>query len=183
MKPLHIWSCSSPIRATREMCSGRADTASLPSRDNIDSIGTRGRHLWDAIYEPHSVKLLHKLSDAHPDLPVHILNSHYGPLLSDPSTTAPPGHAKVGRVLTSVVAMACLRAQQGVTPQLTSHVFGLKKSLLEGGGAEGEAELRGQEWLTSDEGVTWVIESTDEISRVVGQGRTTFAAPMGRAKL
>lgn len=79
--------------------------------------------------------------------------------------------------------MACLRAQQGVTPQLTSHVFGLKKSLLEGGGADGETELRGQEWLTSDEGVTWVIESTDEISRVVGQGRTTFAAPMEKAKL
>jgi hypothetical protein len=139
--------------------------------------------LWDAIYEPHSVKLLNKLSDAHPDLPVHILNSHYGPLLSDPFNIAPAGHFKVGRVLTSVVAMACLRAQQGVTPQLTSHVFGLKKSLLEGGGAEGEASLRGEEWLTSDDGVTWVLESTDEISSVVGRGRTTFAGMMEKAKL
>lgn len=119
-----------------------------------------------------------KLGEAHPDLPVHILNSHYGPALSDPLDTFPSGHFKVGRILTSVVAMACLRAQQGVAPQLTSHVFGLKKALLEGGGADGEAPLKGQEWLTSDEGVQWILESTDDISGVVSEGRTTFAGPI-----
>ncbi len=154
-----------------------------PTSSNIDSIASRGQSLWDAIYQPHAVKLLHKLADSHPDLPVHILNSHYGALLSDPFNTAPEGHFKIGRVLTSVVAMACLRAQRGVGPQLTSHVFGLKKSLLEGGGAESEAELQGQDWLTSDEGVEWVLNSVDEVSAVVGKGKTTFAGPMEKARL
>jgi hypothetical protein len=149
----------------------------------VDTILSRGRSLWDAIYEPHSVKLLNKLAASHPDLPVHILNSHYGALLSDPFNTAPEGHFKIGRVLTSVVAMACLRAQQGVGPQLTSHVFGLKKSLLEGGGAEGEVELKGQDWLTSDEGVEWVLNSVDEVATVVAKGQTTFAGPMEKARL
>ncbi len=140
--------------------------------------------MWDAIYEPHSVKLLAKLAESHPDLPIHILNSHYGALLSDPFQTAPSGHFKVGRVLTSVVAMACLRAQQGVGPQVTSHVFGLKKALLDGGGSDGESALQGQDWLTSDEGVEWILQSVDEVSAVVGQGRTTFAGPTPeRAKL
>jgi len=152
----------------------------MPTPDNLATTSTRGRALWDSVYEPHSTKLLSKLSAAHPDLPTHILQSHYGPLLSDPFRTAPPGHFKAGRVLTSLVAIACLRAQQGVGPQVTSHVFGLKKALLEGGGAEGEEPVKGQEWLTSDEGVTWVISSTDDISRVVGEGRTTFGGGMKR---
>ncbi len=63
---------------------------------------------------------------------------------------------------------------------MTSHVFGLKKALLEGGGAEGEQELKGQDWLTSDEGVEWVVGSTDEVSMVVGGGRATFAGGMKR---
>ncbi|OCF42832.1 hypothetical protein I317_03309 [Kwoniella heveanensis CBS 569] len=155
-----------------------------PTPDNVEATLARGNGLWDAIYEPHSAKLLSKLSDAHPDLPVHILASHYSLLLSDPFGTSPPGGYKIGRVLTSVVAMACLRAQQGVAPQLTSHVFGLKKSLLEGGGAEGEQPVQGQEWLTSDDGVQWILESTDDISAVIGEGRSTFAGPTGvKAKL
>jgi hypothetical protein len=94
---------------------------------------------------------------------VHILNSHYGPLLSDPAGPAEVGNAKVGRVLTSLIAIAALRAQTGVGPQVTSHVFGLKKALLEGGGGDGR-ELQGQEWLTSDDGVEWVIESVDDLA-------------------
>ncbi len=154
----------------------------------MDEITRRGRYLWDAIYEPHSAKLISKLSDSHPDLPIHILNSHYGALLSDPkaldqATDGSNGHFKIGRVLTSVVAIACLRAQRGVGPQVTSHVFGLKKALLEGGGADGEMDLQGQDWLTSDEGVTWLLESVDEISEVVAKGQTTFAgAPGGVVK-
>lgn len=159
-------------------------TRSEYSTTNIDASNARGRGLWDAIYEPHSTKLLQKLSDAHPDLPIHILTSHYSNLLSDPFGSSPTGGAKVGRVLTSVVAMACLRAQTGVSPQLTSHVFGLKKALLEGGGADGETALPGQEWLTSDKGVEWILESTDAISELVGEGQVSFASPMRRdAKL
>lgn len=153
---------------------------------NLESVSNAGRELWNGIYSPHHDKLLSKLSSAHPDLPVHILHSHYSHLLSDPLALSqyPAGHHKIGRVLTSVVAMACLRAQQGVAPQLTSHVFGLKKALLDGGGGEGEkGQVKGEEWLTSDEGVEWVLDSTDKISEVVA-GRTSFAGPVGeRAKL
>lgn len=120
--------------------------------------------MWDGIYEPHSKKLIAKLTASHPDLAVHILNSHYGPLLSDPAPQ--PGIYQLGRVLTSVVALTTLRAQTGVGPQVTSHVFGLKKSILEGGGGNGDV-LKGQEWLTSDEGVTWVIESVDDVAKAV----------------
>lgn len=164
-----------------------------PTPEDLPATLKRGKALWDAIYEPHSAKLLAKLAESHPDLPVHILTSHYGPLFSDPASwgvdglAIPRGHAKIGRVLTSIVAIACLRAQRGVGPQLTSHVFGLKKAALEGGGAEGEAEVRGQEWLTSDDGVRWVIESVDELAQEVAAGKTTFAGEPGgsavRAKL
>lgn len=150
----------------------------------LEPISHKGRDLWGGIYSPHHVKLLAKLGEAHPDLPVHILHSHYSHLLSDPLATFPESHHKIGRVLTSVVAIACLRAQQGVAPQLTSHVFGLKKALLEGGGGEGEKGMvKGEEWLTDDKGVEWVLDSTDKISEVVA-GRTSFAGPVGdRAKL
>lgn len=67
---------------------------------------------------------------------------------------------------------------------MTSHVFGLKKALLEGGGGDGEEALMGQEWLTGDEGVQWVIESTDEVGRVVRDGKMGEVGGMGRqAKL
>jgi hypothetical protein len=157
-----------------------------PTENNVNATQIKGRSLWDAIYEPHSAKLLSKLGQSHPDLPVHILSSHYGPLFSDPIDEFPEGHFKVGRVLTSVVAIACLRAQQGVGPQLTSHVFGLKKSNLEGGGAEREVVLGGQDWLTSDEGVRWALESVDGLAQVVvGRGKSSFAGAPGepRAKL
>lgn len=51
-------------------------------------------------------------------------------MLADPSPTVGAGSAKVGRVLTSVVAIACLRAQQGVTPQV-SLVFILEVSVVD----------------------------------------------------
>ena len=144
----------------------------------------RGRTLWDDIYEPHSKKLLSKLGESHPDLPVHILSSHYSHLLSDPFETQPSGGYKIGRVLTSVIAMTCLRAQRGVGPQVTSHVFGLKKALLPDGAGKGEQAVEGQEWLASDEGVRWVLESTDEISELIANGQTSFAGgPAREAKL
>ncbi|KAK8843937.1 hypothetical protein IAR55_006729 [Kwoniella newhampshirensis] len=138
---------------------------------NVTEINTRGRALWDSIYQPHHEKLISKLDQSHPDLPVYILAAHYGPLLSDPSSLPSP---QIGRVLTSVVAITCLRAQRGVGPQVTSHVFGLRKA-----GAEQDAmqKLQGGEWLCSDEGAQWVLESTDKVSEVVAGGKTTFAGP------
>jgi hypothetical protein len=138
-------------------------------------VGARALGLWNSVYDPHSAKLLEKLSASHPDLPVHILSSHYGALLSDPSATVGAGSAKVGRVLTSVVAIACLRAQQGVTPQVTSHIFGLRKSLEEGSGAQGEDHVEGQEFLVSDEGSLWALGEVDRIVQFVNGGEASFA--------
>ncbi|CEQ40681.1 SPOSA6832_02322, partial [Sporobolomyces salmonicolor] len=147
----------------------------------VPSVLASATALWTSIYAPHDQKLLAKLAQSHPDLPVHILTSHYGPLLADPFVAAPVGHAKLGRILTSVVAIACLRAQGGVGPQVTSHVFGLRKALEPGSGAhEEEDRVDGAEWLTSDEGCAWVIEQVDRIVEVVAAGRSTFAT---RAKL
>ena len=164
-----------------------SQTTNCPAADrrNLDAANiaptlSRGQALWDDIYEPHSAKLLGKLSDSHPDLPVHILSSHYSALLSDPFDSSPAGGYKVGRVLTSLIAMSCLRAQRGVGPQVTSHVFGLKKALLPGAPGTREEEVQGQEWLCSDEGVKWALESVDEISDVIAGGETSFAGPSSR---
>lgn len=149
---------------------------------NLEPISELGRRLWDGIYSPHHDKLLGKLGDAHPDLPVHILHSHYSHLLADPSSSSASSSdastsgpiLPIGRVLTSVVAMTCLRAQQGAAPQLTSHIFGLKK-------APHSREVPGEGWLTSDQGVEWVLDSTDKLSEVVA-GRTSFAGPVLQAE-
>lgn len=67
--------------------------------------------------------------------------------------------------MSSVVGSACLRAEGGVGPQLTSHVFGLLKGReSEGQGYETSDEDR---WLASDEGTEWVITTVDSILDVV----------------
>ncbi|GAA5974973.1 hypothetical protein JCM11641_006785 [Rhodosporidiobolus odoratus] len=162
-----------------------SELSTTPTRElsssTLSSTLSRGRTLWDSIYSPHHEKLLSKLSHSHPDLPIHILSSHYSALLSDPSTIPPPGHVKIGRILTSVVAIACLRAQGGVGPQFTSHVFGLLKAGEDGSAkAEGE-EVQGSKWLTSEEGARWVVEQTDRIVEALTSGTgSSFAT---RAKL
>ena len=67
--------------------------------------------------------------------------------------------------MTSVVGSACLRAEGGVGPQLTSHVFGL----LKGRAAESEGYEMNEEdrWLATDEGTEWVINTVDSILDVV----------------
>jgi hypothetical protein len=100
---------------------------------------------------------------------VHILNSHYGPLLSDPAERH--GLAVTGRVLTSVIAIACLRAQTGVGPQVLSHVYGLRKAIEDGSyKAEGEEPVEGAEWLAGDEGSEWILKSVDLIAEELGGG-------------
>lgn len=138
-----------------------------PTPENLGSIQQRGRELWDSIYAPLEQKLYSKLALAHPDLPVHILNGNYGPLLSDPKERG--GLASVGRVLTSVVAVACLRAQTGVGPQVLSHVFGLKKGFKDGTYKKDEsADVEAAEWLAGDEGSQWILKSVDRIAEVLG---------------
>jgi hypothetical protein len=153
----------------------------LPTTDNVDSINSRGRALWDSIYRPLETKLEHKLADAHPDLPVFIISSEYGALFSDPPRS---DGANVGRITTSLVAVACLRAQQGVGPQVLSHVFGLRKAWDDGTWkSEPQAgEENAVKWLVSDEGCTWVLEKVDEVVSALGGGQGSTFAPF-KAKL
>ena len=147
---------------------------------NIEAVITRGQTLWKSVYLPFEAKLVNKLALSHPDLPVFIIESEYGPLLADP-TPRMPG-IKVGRVLTSVLAVACLRAQTGVGPQVISHIFGLRKA-FENGTAGGEDEVQGGKWLASDEGSTWILERVDEIVSAISEGQGTSFAPGIKAKL
>ncbi|RAK75357.1 uncharacterized protein BO72DRAFT_408566 [Aspergillus fijiensis CBS 313.89] len=157
-----------------------AQLSTAPTREptpaSIPAIRARGRALWDSIYRPFEQKLYEKLARAHPDLPVHILNMNYGALLADP-----PGNGRVGRVLTSLVAVACLRAQTGVGPQVTSHVFGLRKAVEDGSWAGDVETQAGAEWLASEAGNVWVLESVDAIVAAIGGGEGSFAPAGGRS--
>ena len=149
-----------------------------PTPENIMEIHNRGQTLWDSIYRPFEVKLYDKLADSHPDLPVHILNCHYGALLSDPAgrTTG----ANLGRLLTSTIAISCLRAQTGVGPQVLSHVFGLRKALEDGTWTDDIESEQGAKWLAGEEGNTWILNSVDSIVEAIGggPGNTSFAAKL-----
>ena len=57
--------------------------------NNIESVVARGESLWKSIYLPFETKLAEKLALSHPNLPVHIIQAHYGNLLSDPSPNMP----------------------------------------------------------------------------------------------
>ena len=147
--------------------------------ENVGDVSSRGLGLWDSIYRPHHDKLRAKLALAHPDLPIHILGSHYSALLSDPPSADRGTLASVGRVHTSLVAIACLRAQTGVGPQVLSHVFGLRKAIEDGSYSQ---DLAGGSddairWLASDEGCQWVLRTVDRIVEAMGGG--SFA-PEGR---
>lgn len=85
-------------------------------------------------------------------------------------------------MLTSIVAVSCLRAQTGVGPQVISHVFGLRKA-FEDGSAEPESEIQGGQWLASDEGSVWLIEVVDRIVESIGGAQGTSFAPGLRANL
>lgn len=158
-----------------------------PTPVNITDIAARGRALWDSIYRPHENKLYDKLADAHPDLPVHILNANYGALLADPEPSAgapgPGTAASVGRLKTSIVAVACLRAQSGVGPQVTSHVFGLRKAVEDGSWAgDGESEDAAR-WLAGEDGNAWILSCVDAIVAEIGEGLGSSFAPGREAKL
>ncbi|KAJ5577439.1 uncharacterized protein N7459_006403 [Penicillium hispanicum] len=174
--------CLNAFRASLPDSVGQ-QLSSTPTREptpaNIAAISERGRALWDSIYRPFETKLYNKLAASHPDLPVHILHSNYGALLSDPVRDT---GASAGRVLTSIVAVACLRAQTGVGPQVLSHVFGLRKALEDGSWATDIESEEGARWLASDEGNTWILNSVDAIVEAISEGTGSNFAP-GKAKL
>lgn len=182
--------CLNAFRASLPPSVGAALSSRPPARaatvENINAIRSRGRALWDSIYRPFEHKLYDKLAEAHPDLPVVIVNNHYGALLSDPPSPgggemAIPG--KVGRVRTSIVAVACLRAQTGVGPQVTSHVFGLRKAVEDGTWVEDGETEEGARWLASEEGNVWILKSVDEIVEAIGEGNGSNFAPGMAARL
>lgn len=157
-----------------------------PSRimtpQNLNTWKDRGRSLWNSIYRPFDSKLLEKLADSHPDLPVQILDSNYAPLFTDPPER--PSGIKVGRVLTSLVAVACLRAQTGVGPQVTSHIFGLRKAVEDGTWKASEVmPEEGVRWLAGEEGNAWILNMVDNIVEAIGNGHGTTFAPGIKAKL
>lgn len=61
----------------------------------------------------------------------------------------------------SIVGIACLRAEQRVLPQLTSHVFGLLKAQNLGNQSQEDA------WLSSQEGTEWLLKSIDILVEAV----------------
>lgn len=147
------------------------------SSQNADQIVSRGKSLWNSIYRPFEEKLVDKLALSHPNLPIYIISSHYGTNLSDPDQNMP---VKVGRVLTSMVAIACLRAQTGVGPQVLSHIFGLRKAFED---QSAETDVEGGGWLAGEEGNRWILETVDSIvSAIGGEQGTTFAPGLAREK-
>ncbi|KAJ7591227.1 hypothetical protein C8J56DRAFT_935060 [Mycena floridula] len=144
----------------------RKDSRRFASPENIEETVTRGRALWDSIYAPHADKLHDKLGSYHPDFISFIIQS-YGAVLSPlPGETRSygsdhpspdPDQGNLSRAMGSIVGIACLRAEERVVPQLTSHVFGLLK-------ARDITDISPEDqWLSSDEGTEWVIRTVDDI--------------------
>ncbi|KAI7357621.1 hypothetical protein KC354_g9928 [Hortaea werneckii] len=156
------------------------------SQSHIDATLHRGNALWESIYRPFSDKLTNKLAQSHPDLPVFIIEGEYGALFSDPAYPGgnhDPNRPNIGRVLMSILAVAVLRAQTGVGPQVVSHLFGLRKA-YEDGTAEAEPGVQGGKWLASSEGSYWLLEQVDRIVEAIGEGKgSSFAPGMEKAKL
>lgn len=145
------------------------------SREAFESLKTlkeRGNTLWNSVYGGLSEQLVAKLGQAHPDMPGIIISTHYGCALADP-TGAERLPWSMDRWMTSVVAIACLRAQGGAGPQVLSHVFGLRHAADEV--REGKlrlhhvekekpgSDVEGRLWLASDDGATWLLQSVDRI--------------------
>ncbi|KAK3636142.1 hypothetical protein LTR56_014305 [Elasticomyces elasticus] len=145
------------------------------TQQTINDTLSRGNTLWDSIYRPFSDKLTSKLAQSHPDLPVFIIEGEYGALFSDPPSSD-PNVPNIGRVLMSIVAVAVLRSQTGVGPQVVSHMFGLRKA-FEDGTAEAEEEVQGGKWLATNDGGMWLLEQVDGIVAAIGQGQGTSFAP------
>ncbi|KAK0721343.1 hypothetical protein B0T21DRAFT_295047 [Apiosordaria backusii] len=178
--------CLNAFRSDLEINPWSPSLSTSPSRTvtnrTINDTVARGNSLWKSIYTPYHNKLSQKLALAHPDLPGYILQGHYAMLLSDPpqgqnDKGAVPKQARLGRCLTSLVAIACLRAQTGVGPQVLSHVYGLKKAIAqELHKTEDEFDIDGQEAkegierLAEDEGCEWVLNSVDAIAKAIGGG-------------
>jgi len=139
-------------------------TFAYPDPSSAEQIKERGGNLLDTIYKPHAWTLVKRLGNLHPDFPDWIVSHAYGYVLSNrsyPDDTPP----LMGRTLTSVFSVSCLRAEGGVGPQLTSHVFGLLKSAY-----EPTAQAPHEKWISSQNGVDWLLGAVDRLSALVRGG-------------
>jgi hypothetical protein len=148
----------------------------MANASNMESIHSRGHALWHTIHSPCTVELEHRLSEAHPDLPLIIIHDHYGGLFADPEGTT--GTA-IGGIATSLLAIACLRAQRNVHPQLQGHLVGLKKMCEDRSTKPGPDADRGESlrWLASDEGCIWVLTKVDEVVGTIEAAQNSTSAP------
>ncbi|KAH8710257.1 hypothetical protein GQ44DRAFT_626645 [Phaeosphaeriaceae sp. PMI808] len=150
----------------------------VPSRytdaSNIESMQKRGRILWDQVHNPWGASLEHKLQKAHPDLPIFIINNLYGGLFANTERSWGP---KIGRIFTSLSAIASLRAQPSASPQLRGHIYGMRK-VWEDGSWKSEPNIGPEEavkWITSDQGCIWVLRKVDELVYALGAAQHSVA--------
>ncbi len=157
---------------------------------NLKQYQAQGRALWDDIYtvsigtvfhdrnvrrtlshpacsQPKADKLLSILGRSHPDMPGHILHSHYSALISPP----PPSDIDnkypwmLGRQQMSILAVTCLRAQGGVEPQVESHIHGLLKA---------KPTYNGK-WFETQAGCIWLLQTIDHAVKALEQIKGTNA--------
>ncbi|KAG8881706.1 hypothetical protein FRB98_004190 [Tulasnella sp. 332] len=155
------------VKAELDKSLGGRPYFTWPEQASEEELQKRGGDLFDMIYTPHTSKLLEKLGKSHPDFPGFIVQHAYGGSLSN--RTLPDSSPLISRTLVSALAIACLRSQGRVGPQLTSHVFGLLKSAK-----EGEARAVHERWLSSEAGAEWVIQAVDRLCEVVASSPPTI---------
>ncbi|KAJ8607722.1 hypothetical protein MRB53_040110 [Persea americana] len=153
--------------------------AERPSNRQTTARNIKAKHDLDQSYGP-AYTILSRRSSRKALLTVILIcrsssTTIYSVLLANPpqKTTwpAPP----LGRVLTSVAAIAALRAQTGASQQVISHVRGLQQAysstprrLEQGNLTAGpllseEDDIEGGEWLASDQGCIWLLSWVDQI--------------------
>lgn len=163
---------------------------STPSRHTNGLVATstplRGRTLWEQIHYPFADKLEQKFGRVHPDLPSLVVKNVYGDLFCN---SVCESDRTIGRVTTSLSAIACLRAKSKCAPldfeaQLFDHVCGLKNAWRDGTwkSEPGIGTGGAVEWLLKDEGCIWVLEKVDRLSTALGLPAYTSPS-QGRSKL
>jgi alkylhydroperoxidase/carboxymuconolactone decarboxylase family protein YurZ len=142
---------------------------------DVKSLQSAGRTLWERLHYPVDKVLESILKAAHPDLPDFTINYLYGGLFSDPDCRAA---TRIDRISTSLFAIACLRAQQGVGLQLLGHVSGLKNSWEDGSWRPGThiGPADAIEWLVSDEGCMWMLKTIDGLVEALLDAQTSTDA-------
>lgn len=165
--------CINNLAALREMVDADEELAAAmpnePRRDLNSAQWERstvsGEALFEAINGKNASRIHDVMNHSHPDLGHYVHKFQYGPLFSLPSTYSdePAVPWDINRLRTSIAAISALQAQGGVGLQTTSHVYGLLRArphALECGG-------RGPDFLTTHDGVMWVLQTVNEVCRIV----------------